>query len=409
MGMEFSLELKKHVGAVHIKGQLTLLQRKISNVLLLNAYDELPTSGVSEHRIRLGTLAANAGFDSNDYQLLKEALEALVDLKIRWNILDEKNRLEWGISSFLAQAVIRDGVCRYAYPPALRKRLHNPEVYARINLLVQEKFTSSYALALYENTVRFRKVGTTGWVTLEHWRDLLGVGDGQHVEFKYLNRDVLKPAIAEVNERSDIHLDVKLMREKRRVVAMKFSVTDKLAESKAALSSGESVEASTEALADALVRLGCTVSQISEVLREFDTEVIQRNLDYVRRQVHQGKPIRNLAGYMVAAIRNDYATIRDVARSAEKPTLFTAPPQETTEVAQAEERYARLRSFFERLGEADQSRLRAHAIDELKKDDFLSAHYRTAGEQSPMVQSVLAALELDVLEMDAVWLDRIAF
>lgn len=400
--MEFSLELKKHVGAVHIKGQLTLLQRKISNVLLLNAYDELPTSGVTEHRIRLGALAANAGFDSNDYQLLKEALEALVDLKIRWNILDEKNRLEWGISSFLAQAVIRDGVCHYAYPPALRKRLHNPDVYARINLLVQEKFTSSYALALYENTVRFRKVGTTGWVTLEHWRDLLGVGDGQHIEFKYLNRDVLKPAIAEVNERSDILLEMKLMREKRRVVAMKFSVTDKLDEAKSASTSGDDVEASEEAL----VRFGCSVAQITEVVRSFEPEQIQRNIAYVRRHVQQGKPVRNLAGYVVSAIRNDYATARDEARFVEKPTLFSPPAEEIVEVNQVEERYARLRAFFERLHEEDQTRLRALALEELKKDDFLSAHYRTAGEQSPMVKSVLAALELDLLEMDSVWQER---
>lgn len=406
MGMEFSLELKKHVGAVHIKGQLTLLQRKISNVLLLNAYDELPAAGVTEHHIRLGALAANAGFDSNDYQLLKEALEALVDLKIRWNILDEKNRLEWGISSFLAQAVIRDGVCRYAYPPALRKRLHNPEVYARINLLVQEKFTSSYALALYENTVRFRKVGTTGWVTLEHWRDLLGVGDGQHVEFKYLNRDVLKPAIAEVNERSDILLEMKLMREKRRVVAMKFTVTDKLDEAKASASSGEDSDASEEVLAEALVRLGCSVAQISEVLRSFEPEHILRNIAYVRRYVQQGKPIRNLAGYVVSAIRHDYATVREGGKPIEKPTLFSAPVDEIVEVDHAEERYARLRAYFERLPESEQARLRGLALEEMKKDDFLSAHYRSAGEQSPMVQSVLAALELDILELDTLWLER---
>lgn|GEM_PF-6272769 len=45
-------ELKKHVGAVHVKGRLSLLQRKVSNILLLNAYDELPEQGVFEHTIR---------------------------------------------------------------------------------------------------------------------------------------------------------------------------------------------------------------------------------------------------------------------------------------------------------------------------------------------------------------------
>ena len=31
--------VKKNVAAIHVSGKLTLLQRKLSNVLLLNAYD----------------------------------------------------------------------------------------------------------------------------------------------------------------------------------------------------------------------------------------------------------------------------------------------------------------------------------------------------------------------------------
>ena len=80
---EAPLELKKHVGAVHVKGRLSLLQRKISNVLLVNAYEQLPRRDVAEHEIRLATLAEAAGFDSNHHALLRDALEALVSLKIK--------------------------------------------------------------------------------------------------------------------------------------------------------------------------------------------------------------------------------------------------------------------------------------------------------------------------------------
>ena len=45
-------ELKKHVGAIHVKAHLSLLQRKLSNVLLLNAYEELPDPSVKEHEMR---------------------------------------------------------------------------------------------------------------------------------------------------------------------------------------------------------------------------------------------------------------------------------------------------------------------------------------------------------------------
>ena len=33
--------VKKHVAAIHLSGKLSLLQRKLPNVLLLNAYDTL--------------------------------------------------------------------------------------------------------------------------------------------------------------------------------------------------------------------------------------------------------------------------------------------------------------------------------------------------------------------------------
>ncbi|MFZ1510705.1 MAG: RepB family plasmid replication initiator protein, partial [Tabrizicola sp.] len=56
--------VKKHVAAIHVSGKLTLLQRRLSNVLLLNAYDTLMTRGV--HRIDARTLCLMIGYNSND-------------------------------------------------------------------------------------------------------------------------------------------------------------------------------------------------------------------------------------------------------------------------------------------------------------------------------------------------------
>ena len=55
--------LKKHVAAIHTDGQLSLLQRKLSNVLLVNAYDSLLTQ--AEHEIDEKTLCVMLGYDSN--------------------------------------------------------------------------------------------------------------------------------------------------------------------------------------------------------------------------------------------------------------------------------------------------------------------------------------------------------
>jgi len=57
--------VKKNVAAIHISGKLSLLQRKLSNVLLLNAYDALTTA--QSHSIDARTLAAIVGYNSNDF------------------------------------------------------------------------------------------------------------------------------------------------------------------------------------------------------------------------------------------------------------------------------------------------------------------------------------------------------
>jgi hypothetical protein len=406
-------ELKKHVGAVHVKGRLSLLQRKVSNILLLNAYDELPEQGVFEHTIRLRTLADVAGFDSNDHQLLREALEALVDVKIKWNVLDRDGEEEWGVSSFLSQAVTKGGLCRYAYPPELRRKLFNPEIYARINLSVQERFGSSYALALYENCVRFRKVGTTGWIGLDQWRDLLGIEEGQYEQFKYLNRDVLKPAVKEVNGYSDIRVKMETRREKRRIVALKFSIKENpqlMLEleggGQAARSLGAKALPDPRSMAPEpdellgplqrrLLAYGVTDAQALDVSTEFDAERIARNLDHVEAELERGRAIKNVPAFTLDAIRTDYR--RGAAQEE------TAVERAVKHKKRAKEEAAAKKKAAARRREAEEAARRAQAEAEARREEEaraarLDAAWEglTEDEKSQVEQRAIARMREEI-------------
>ena len=80
--------VKKNVAAIHVSGKLTLLQRKLSNVLLLNAYDTLITN--SRHQIDARTLCLMIGYNSNDMDTLKQSLKGLARTVAEWDMLDEK-------------------------------------------------------------------------------------------------------------------------------------------------------------------------------------------------------------------------------------------------------------------------------------------------------------------------------
>jgi hypothetical protein len=219
-------EVVKHSAAVQIQNNITLLQRRAWNVLLANAYDVLPTE--ERHRMKVRDLMQALEFTSKNEDYLKEALIALVSCKVEWNVLDKDNQLEWGVTTLLAEAKIKGGVCTYAYGPTLRERLHNPQMYARISLSMQNKFESKHAQALWELCVDYlgtgRDYGETSYIAIGTYRKLLGVAEEQYTRFKDLSFYVIKKPVEEINRVTDFHVTVEYQEEHRKVVAVKFKI-----------------------------------------------------------------------------------------------------------------------------------------------------------------------------------------
>jgi hypothetical protein len=310
--------LKKHIAAIHINNRLTLTQRKASNVLLHNAYEELLTARV--HRIRVKDLAEAIGFNTHNLDPLKEALKTLARTVLEWNILDEDGaQEEWGATTLLAQAVIKNGYCVYAYSPELCEKLYRPEIYALLNLSIQRKFSSGYALALYENCLRYRRVGTTGWINLDMLKRLLGISevDGYYQDFRKFNDKIIKPAVRQVNETSDLILEVDYQRDHRRVAAVRFRVGDNpqmllFAQRQAAIAAeGEAPPPADnsadrqERLREKLAAFGLSARQNRWALATYAAVYLEDNIAVVERDLAAGK-VQNLPAYLLAALREDY-------------------------------------------------------------------------------------------------------
>jgi hypothetical protein len=220
-------ELYKHSAAIQIENNITLLQRKAWNVLLWNAYDELPTKEV--HCIPIPKLSQLIGYDSHDTGYLKEAAKAMMRCIVEYNVLGKDGKTKrWGALVLLAQADIEDGLLTYAYAPELRRRLHNPEMYARLDLNLQRQFESKYALSLWELCVDYlgsrRDCGETPFILLETFRKLMGIPADEYPRFNNFNLRVIKPAVKEINRVSDFRVSVDYQRQGRKVTALKFKI-----------------------------------------------------------------------------------------------------------------------------------------------------------------------------------------
>ncbi len=223
-------EVRKHVAAIHTSGELGLVERKLVNVLLLNAYDNLATT--RQHRIKVKLLMAMLGWTkSEDTVHLQKALLGIVTTPVEFNLMEENpdsvKLKKWTATSLLAQAELEDGYCVYEYSTKLAAELADPDVYAIINVGIQRQFSSGYALTLYENCVRYRRTGSTGTMALEKFRKLMGATASTYDDTRRLMELVVKKAKNEVNKVSDIEITETYERIGRKIVGIKFSVGDK--------------------------------------------------------------------------------------------------------------------------------------------------------------------------------------
>ena len=312
-------EVIKASPAIQIQSQISLLQRRAWNVLLANAYNELVDKDI--HRVSTVELAAKLGFGDGNQEYLKEMLKSLVDCTVEWNVLSKDNKEEWGAASLLAEVRINDGICTYAYAPYLRAKLHNPRIYTKLNLRLQNRFTSKYALVLWELCFDYfdiaRDQGETPFIPLETYRELMGLQTDDYTTFKSLNQWVIKPAIKEINDVTDYLVEVDQKRIGRRIGELKFRIT-RVKE----LPVQESVFPDVENLppvAVELVQAGIDRKMALKIAgKEWDFVTPEKLpppgtyanfVAYVAEKVEMSVDavgVKNRAGYIVEAIRENY-------------------------------------------------------------------------------------------------------
>ena len=312
-------EVIKASPAIQIQSKITHLQRRAWNVLLANAYSDLPNMDI--HHVGVSELARKLGYTSNDTEHLKETLEALGSCQVKWNLLNKDKQEKWGFANLLASAEIENGICTYAFAPHLRLQLYNPRIYTKLNLRLQNQFTSRYALILWEVCFDYfdvdRQQGETPFIPLETFKTLMGLAETDYPVYKVLNQSVIKPAVKEINDLTDYHVEVEQKRFKRKIAELKFRIS-KLKQ----LPVQESVFPDIEDLPPIAVELVQSGIDRKVALRiaAQDWDFVNPEklpspgtysdfLSYISEKIEMSvdaASVKNRAGYIVEAIRENY-------------------------------------------------------------------------------------------------------
>jgi hypothetical protein len=134
-----------------------------------------------------------------------------------------------------ARLYIRGGEAwvTWYYPPSIKEQLISPERWAQIELNSIARLSTYTAVALYEICARYKDSpgGLTSRHEPEFWTRVLREGGGvKPREFRKFKNELLMPAVAQINEVTEIAVELIEHREQNALKAVQFKVVRKAKE-----------------------------------------------------------------------------------------------------------------------------------------------------------------------------------
>lgn len=296
-----------------VGSQQNKTQRLAFNAMLKHAHQvqaKSPGTNFEVFEISRKVLMDTIDYTSPNRKHLKTVLDQMQQLRVQWDILGQQGGSVWKSCVMLPYVEVHPDKIVYSYAPQIKDLLFEPTIYAMLDLRIQRKFSLDCAAALYEWVNRFRSNPSklTTEMEWEQWRWVI-YGDVQASsvlhEYKIFKRDKLKPAIAEINDKSD--LVIELIENKdggRSVKRLQFTVNEKPLFQIENTGMPDSSEWDHR-----LDAVGITIKDRKKILLKYSPEVIEAHYNYTMKRVQDATrpPLKNIGAYLKHALENGYA------------------------------------------------------------------------------------------------------
>ena len=169
--------------------------------------------------------ATTFGIDRRDaYQALEEASDRLYARSIKEIRHGTRGRIERNIRwVWMSEYAPGEGYVTLGFSPDVvpyLTMLHKE--FTTYELRNVGSLSSFYSIRLYELCAQFRKTGFRE-ITLEKFRDMLDLND-KYSDVKNLRVRVVDPAVADINENTDLRISAQAMRKGRKVTGFRFDI-----------------------------------------------------------------------------------------------------------------------------------------------------------------------------------------
>lgn len=388
-------------------GQLSLLARKVFNILVFHAQrlgvpgQNAPAEVRNANEyfwIPVNQLAADVAYKSKDIKTLKETITELSDVKV----IQESESL-WMSEYLFASLVIhspgkggrgRESLLGFLFPPGVRDLVLRPSQFTRLSLLYQSQFRSPITLALYEITRRYlgnpaKRTRREPWAWWYNYLSGSSVDAQSLPEYKYFKNKPLRRAIEEINASTDIQIELIEFKTGKAVSELQFKVEPS---SRSLALENKKVIIDME-LVDRIVGLGFGQKEAMDILAAYDHDVIAANLNVTEERVARksGEPVKSPQAYFKTALRQNYASSMVNDNKAESSNKTPTSSMEKLRLNLIAHLTSQAGEEFKRLPETEQNQL-ISLFEESEQYASLPANVKTAatkGKRSPLWHNTL--------------------
>jgi hypothetical protein len=287
----------------------------------------------------------------------------------------------------------------WSYPPTIMAALREPTRWARIDLDVLASLGTYAAVALYEICARYRDnpSGVTSRKPVAWWADALSQAPAgtERREWRKFKNERVKPAVQEINQETDLEIELIEHKQGRAVIEAQFAVRKKRAVPKYR-QAPDVVDANLVLRAESL---GIREIKLEALIKEFGEERVRQQLDVIERRAANARlpGIDNAYSYLRSLLRNN--TVEEPpappapgAAAAEAPPA--SPASDIAAARQGEanwlnERIASIKAEIQALGAEQRMALVQEAVQDLSQKRLMTAVVARRAAQGDALHGLL--------------------
>ena len=390
----------KDNGLIEMPLDFSLMQLKLFARIIVSMRNE-PDREFYEFSVK--SLLNDFDLSETNYTQLKLATTGLIRPVILKGLgIDEEDQLPF----FDKISYTAKGIVRFRMSSDLKPLILDLEKnYTKYYFSNIARLKSAYSIRIYELLKQY-EFKRERLLTVDEIKLFLKIDNDKYLKYSNFKDKVILVAQKELKEKTDIYFEFEEIKEWKKVCSILFIIykninnkadieNETFGKSLHKIENKETIDAATvnQEILNTLIDEYKVIQKIAQhIVDSFSEEQILRNIEYTKREHKNGSINKSFTGYLVDAIKNDYANTaslvdvntKEKADQARKAKQLEAKRESLRSKLSLEFSKVEKEKYLNSLTEAEQEAFRNEILEEIKLDSYSVAMFKKKGLESPI-------------------------